>query len=808
MYGVRSLTGGFSAHLADTARQWIGADIMIQMGQPPTEQELKRLIQLAPQSRWTIATESVTETVSEQSPDPVSVYLKAIDPAVYPFYGRLSLKSGEGASGKLDSSSTLVSEALLDALQVRVGDRIRINRVEFTISGVVVAEPGLLSVFSRTLPHLILSQEGLNRSRLLRFGGPAFYRVLLRTLSPSDSDDLALCRRLESEFPSAEVNHYTASVRPFAAALEWAIPVMNTLGLLCLAFGAFGIATAAYLHLLQRFETIAILKSLGATASQVLNIYLVQILFLVTAASALGIAGGSVVEWSGSALAVRYLGFGIQPDHRPSTIIESIVLGLLAACAAACFPLSKLRRIPAAVLLRRDTGERKELGQSLLFGSERRALLVGFALGTALVAALAGSWKVLYLVAGVVAALTAMYGLACAATAALFEAVQWARLSPPFVLRQAISSLYRYRRQSRMVAVALASSAALSVVAFLLQREVGAHVLDLIPEYGPNLLFVNVGDSQREQIERGLLDQSGLRAEWTPITWLKLLRVDGSALERLRAEHPGTWIQSTWLAACANSKPQAATIISGEWWARGSLVHAAALEEDVAKQMGVQVGSNLEFLEHGNPWQVRVAAITHLPPAERLWYGITLDCQGFPALDPVYYGGVYIHPSRLTQVRRALRSRFPGILMVETSDLSRWTQRISTEAAQAVTVSAIVVVIMALCLMLALMRTLHSFRVYELAVLRAIGARPRTLLTILGLEYLALGGLAGLAGIGFGIGGTTLVLGYVTGKIVWIFDAGAVVIVPIATALIAASVGLFETFSLLRPPPLEVLRRR
>jgi predicted lysophospholipase L1 biosynthesis ABC-type transport system permease subunit len=203
-----------------------------------------------------------------------------------------------------------------------------------------------------------------------------------------------------------------------------------------------------------------------------------------------------------------------------------------------------------------------------------------------------------------------------------------------------------------------------------------------------------------------------------------------------------------------------------------------------------------------------LAAITHLPPVQRFWYGITLDCAGFENLEPIYYGGVYVDQSRLRPTVRSLRNRFPGIVIAETSDLLFWTQRLAGEAAQGLKISAVVVIALATCLTLALLRILHSFRVYEFAVLRMIGARPRTLLAAGVLEYLTLGGLAGAAGVIFGSGGTALVLRYVTGQLTWIFSPTGALLAIAATASVSVSVSLFDSWTALRPTPFQMLHRR
>jgi putative ABC transport system permease protein len=198
----------------------------------------------------------------------------------------------------------------------------------------------------------------------------------------------------------------------------------------------------------------------------------------------------------------------------------------------------------------------------------------------------------------------------------------------------------------------------------------------------------------------------------------------------------------------------------------------------------------------------------HVPPVQQTWYGIVLDCSSFGKLEQFYYGGIAVEPADLERVRRLIQSRIPELVTADESDLVRWTEHIGTETAQAVSFCAMLVLAAAMFLLLSVTRALRFFRIQEVAVLRALGARPRTVLAAILLEYGALGGLAGLIGVVLGAGATTAVLSFVTGNIGWTFDAPGALVIIIATALIAAGVGLFGSRTLLDAPPLETLRRQ
>ncbi len=811
MYAVNALTTGFSEHLAENARHWIAADITVLLRNSPTPEQLDALNKLDTNLRSTVLTETATTVSSDQAPDPVLVYLRVLDLKAYPFYGKLELKQADSAAEKLDADSVLVSEAALEALQVRPGDRIRVHSTEFRIAGVIQSEPGLSATVSTILPHIILSTEGLNRTAILRFGGSAFYQLLLKV--PSGADGLALCARIETLFPESEVLHYTTAARLVGGQLDQVTDALNVLSIIFLAFGALGVAVAAYLHVLQRFESIAILRALGATAPQVLNIYLIQVIVLAFAASLFGIAIGRIAEGAGTAVAARYLDIRIQAEPRIGIMLQDILLATLAAGAATWLPLSKIRSIPASLLLRRDAEERQELAWSFLQGSQWGAGVVAAGLGliVLLLIRFHAPWEMrLYFGAGLGASIAALFAVTRGAIAALHWAVRSAPVRLPFVIRHSARNLFRFRRQAQVVMLALASGAALGIVTFLLQKQVVTQLLDTSPIPGANLLFLNASPLQRQQLKDVLLDEKNIEVhpEWMPITWFTLVKAGGLSLAQLRAAHPLTWIQKTWLASCADSLPNSAQVVNGRWWP-GDSTTSAAVEESTAQRLGLKVGSTLEFLRDTGPTQVRVTAILHVPPVQRMWNSIILGCSAFEKQDSAYYyGGMALKPSDLQRVRGAIRNRIPDLLTADASDLVRWSAHIGTESADAVRFCGILVLIAALCLLLGVTRALRFFRIHEVAVLRAIGARPRTVLAALVLEYAALGGLAGLIGVSLGSGATIAVLFFITGSLRWTFNTAGAVVLIIATAVIAGGVGLCGSRTLLDAPPLEVLRRR
>ncbi len=91
--GVRGFSSSFRAALLDRARSIMAADLSARMFQQPTPEEQKGLDAIEAESiQITPVTELLSMASSAKTLDPLLVSLKAVDPAMYPFYGEVELE--------------------------------------------------------------------------------------------------------------------------------------------------------------------------------------------------------------------------------------------------------------------------------------------------------------------------------------------------------------------------------------------------------------------------------------------------------------------------------------------------------------------------------------------------------------------------------------------------------------------------------------------------------------------------------------------------------------------------------------------
>ncbi len=125
------------------------------------------------------------------------------------------------------------------------------------------------------------------------------------------------------------------------------------MSLVALVLGAVGVAMAMRAHLAQRLDTIAIMKSLGASSGQIIKIYLLQTLLLGLAGGLLGVMLGVGVQLAFPYLLASLI--NVRPDLHldPRAILAGLGAGVLTTLLFTLPPLLDIRSVRPILILRR-----------------------------------------------------------------------------------------------------------------------------------------------------------------------------------------------------------------------------------------------------------------------------------------------------------------------------------------------------------------------------------------------------------------------------------------------------------------------
>lgn len=352
--GVRGFSQAFQKALLGDARSLMAGDLSARVFHLASPNETHQLDELKGVQR-TVVTETVSMAEVEGDPVPLLVSLKAVDPAAYPFYGSVVLRPAQNFRSALNDNTVLVDDNLLVRLSTHVGARLKLGDRWFTIAAEIAQEPDRMSAGVGLGPRVMMTRSAMTAAGLLAPGSRATERYLFK-LAPGT--DIAQVRaQIEKILPDAFITDFRELNPNLTEGLDHATGLLSLICLVALVLGAIGVGMAMRAHLQQRIESLAIMKSLGATSADILRIYLLQTLFLGFVGGLIGIALGLGVQYAFPSLLGSLLPLHPALSVAARPMAAALGVGLLTTLLFCLPPLLDVRHIRPIAVLRRTVEE-------------------------------------------------------------------------------------------------------------------------------------------------------------------------------------------------------------------------------------------------------------------------------------------------------------------------------------------------------------------------------------------------------------------------------------------------------------------
>ncbi len=814
--GVRSFSRAFHNLLLRQARTLMAGDVSVRVFAMPTPAQTATLEGLRKRGlRYTTLIETLTMANTAAVPEPVLVSVKAVDPAVYPFYGAVELNPPAALRSILDNQSAAVSDDLLIRLKAHLGDKVRLGGQDFRIAAELVSEPDRLTGSLNVGPRVMISTAGLDRTGLISLGSRAAQRFLFRL--PAGGPDVEQVRNiLKRAFPEGLIADYRETHPIITRGLERSTTFLSLISLIALIVGALGVATAMHAHLQQKMDTIAVLKCLGAKTSQVLRIYLTQTLALGLAGGILGVAFGTVVQRVFPALINRF--FPVKPEMGLDLVpaVQGLAIGILTTLLFTLPALLGIREIRPAVIFRREMTEAR--GDWLKRWSRSRqaiATAAGILLGIGLIAAwLAGttlrdSLRIgAYFAGGLVVSLLVIAAVAWLLLRALRLLLRGPGRLLPSVVRQGVANLYRPGNHAQTVLVTLGTGVMFTLTVYLVQHSMIAEMMQSAPPGMPNVFLLDIPGAQREALGDLLKRQPGIEKppEILSSVAMRLVSVNGVPVEKMHLQEWGRRFLRTRSVTTAAERPHETQIISGAWWDGQPPSPQVCASEEAARILHLKAGMPLEWDAWGRTLQSKLACIER-SDSVRMFARFEFifspgSLAGFPA---IYYGSVRVKPHDVAAMQRAVYEKMPTVTVINMADVLEIVQQVVDQISLVVRfVSAFTIVAGAIILASSVAGTRFG-RVREVVILKTLGATRRRVAGIFSTEFLMLGAAAGLLGSGLATGFAALVVKRLM-KAEFHFNPAVDLFSIALTALVAVITGWLASYRILGQKPLEILR--
>lgn len=741
--GVNSVARSITAGVANEGQVLLGGDMRFELNQRETSREELAFLE----GLGTLATSANMRSMArlEDGSDQTLAEVKAVDDA-YPLFGALvtepALPLGELLEARDGVFGAVAPDLLFERLGVAPGSRIKLGTALFELRAKLVAEPDAASDGFGFAPRLMVSLEGLNAAGLIQPGSLVefAYKVKLAG-NPEEADLTELRRQAGQKFPQAgwSIRTRLNAAPSLSANIERFSQFLTLVGLTALVVGGVGVGNAVRAYLESKRGVIATFKSLGASGSFVVTVYLVQILIIAGIGIAIGLVLGALMPFAATAALSSVIPVPVEGSVYPGALGMAALFGLLVTLAFALLPLGRARDVPATALFRELGVESGRL--------PRRIYLLAVAL---LVLALAGMaiWfsddrRIATIFVGAVV-------FSFVVLRSVGQLVQFAARKSPRVrhvaLRLAIGNIHRRGALTPSVVLSLGLGLTLLVTLALIDGNLRQQISGSLPERAPNFFFVDIQSTEVEKFADFLTKESPAgKLVRVPMLRGRIIELNGVDVQKVKIPAEGGWVLrgDRGLTYAANI-PENATLAEGEWWPSGyegePLLSFAAQE---GRELGLKLGDTITVNVLGRNVTARIANFREVKWESMGINFVMVFSPNTFAGAPHSWLATLLAPDASVadeaHLLNAVTRVFPTVTTVRVKDALDVVNRIVTQLGTAIRAAASVALIASVLVLSGALAAGNRARVHDAVVLKTLGATRRTLISAFSLEYALIG---------------------------------------------------------------------
>jgi putative ABC transport system permease protein len=374
--------------------------------------------------------------------------------------------------------------------------------------------------------------------------------------------------------------------------------------------------------------------------------------------------------------------------------------------------------------------------------------------------------------------------------------------------RYGLANISRRGRDSAVQVVAFGLGLTVLLLLTFVRTDLLAGWRQTLDENAPNQFLINIQSQERTSIA-DIFERNGIAApEFVPLVRARMTTINGEDVKT--REYPvkdGEWMANreanlSWAANLSDSNE----IVAGDWWPPDyDGAPLVSVEQEAATELGVELGDRLAFLVAGQEIELEIASFRKVN-----WDSFKPNF--FMLLSPgaiEQYPATFVASLKIDSSQRdtllQLVSAHPSVSVIDLDAILQQVRGIIDKATLAVQAVFLFTLAAGIAVLFAAVQSTIDERRFESAMLRALGARRRTVLSGVLTEFAALGFLSGLlAATGASILAALISvsvfdLDYSFSPMIWISGlAGGTVLVCLS--------GFFAARGAINAPPADVLR--
>lgn len=628
---------------------------------------------------------------------------------------------------------TWADGALLARVGADIGSVLSVGELRLRVSAVLTYRPDQSIGFASLAPSLIMNIDDIPRSGLIGEGSRVSYALLVAGEESAVSD---FNEAIEDKLPeSVRIRSQEESSERAYNAADRAQRFLSLTAVISLLLSAVAVAMSARRFAHRRMDAVALMKSLGATQDFVIAVALIQLVLLGILGVLIGSVAGFAAEEALSRILVDLIASDLpDPGLRPVVLASGSAMVLLLGFALPA--LIQLRNTPPLRVLRHD----------VMPPAPSRLLVAGLSL--AAVAALlyrsvGDPLMLAILVGGIVVIAAALYlvGRGLVASIGRFRSgvgVAW---------RYGLANVARRGRDSAVQVVAFGLGLTVLLLLTLVRTDLLEGWRQTLDEDAPNHFLINIQPHEVASVGAFFEDNGATVPTFTPLVRARMTSINGESVkDREYPSEDGRWLANreanlSWTAEMSASND----VVQGEWWASDyDGPPLVSIEEEAAFDAGLEVGDRLDFFVAGRDVQAEIASIRKINwDSFQPNFFIVLSPGALDDMPTTYISSMRIEDDQRAMLVDLVRA-YPSISVIDLDAILQQVRGIIEKASLAVQAVFVFTLAAGIAVLFAAVQSTIDERRFESAMLRALGARRRTVFFGVMAEFAALGLAAGL----------------------------------------------------------------
>lgn len=690
-----------------------------------------------------------------------------------------------------------VDARLLSRLSINLGTELNIGKLQVKVTRILDSRPDEGSQFIEFAPTVLMRLEDVPATGLMGEGSRARYVQLYA------GDDAGITAFHDWWTRQPHDNQRVESLSDASPqvqnSIERAAKFLNLTALTSVLLSGIGVAMAARRYTARHLDTVALMKTIGASQAMVLSISTLELVMLAVIAGVLGTIFGYIAQW-GLALAARDLIRSDLPAPGLTPALLGMITPLIILAGFALPPLLQLKRVPPARVLRHTIAP-PPLRYYTVYGVAIAALC-------ALLIVLVRDVRLVIFV-----------GIGTISTIAVLASAGWllvrmlksVRHNVGVSWRYGVANIARRGRESIVQLVAFGLGLMVLLLLFVVRNDVLNDWRRSLPPDAPNQFLINISPERADELKQFFVDHGIAAPELVPMMRAHLLKVNNTPAADLKPKNDRGrgFLDREANLSWSRELPDGNKLIAGTWWndADNMTAPQVSVEKSIAEAFDLKLGDTMTYDVGGQEITAAISSIRDVRWDSFKPNFFVLFSPG--VLDKVvgtYITSVHINPSQRS-VMGEFYKRFPEISAIDIDALIAQIRGVMDSATMAIQYVFVFSLLAGIAVLLAAIQATRDERRYESAMLRTLGASRRVVLQGVAAEFIVLGMLAGILGasaasaVGYHLATRAFNLNYhFDFNVWWIGLLGGMVLVGVT--------GIAVTRSVVNVPPALSLRER